>query len=298
MKAKPTPHQLGIRVALAGVLVNLLLAVVKIASGVVGHSHALVADGVESAADILSSIVVMGGLHFSAQPADSNHPYGHGKAEPMAGVVVSSLLLLAAAWIAWTSLIEIRVPHDSPAPFTLGVLAAVVVVKEYLSRRVIDVGQSVNSTAVLTDGWHHRFDALTSGAAFVGISIALLGGPGYETADDWAALVACGVIAFNGVQLFRKSADDLMDASASPEMVAEVRELAASVPGVQAIEKCRVRKTGLELSMDIHVMVDGALSVRRGHEIAHAVKDRLTGSGRRIVDVTVHIEPAPATDVV
>ncbi len=282
---------MGIRAALAGVLVNVLLAIVKIVSGVVGHSHALVADGVESAADILSSLVVMSGLHISSLPPDSNHPFGHGKAEPLAGVVVSSLLLLAGAWIAWTSVQEIRSPHEMPASFTLAVLAAVIVVKEYLSRRVLAVGQHVDSTAVRGDGWHHRSDALTSGAAFIGIGVALVGGPGYETADDWAALVACGVITFNGVRLLHDSANDLMDASASPGMVADVRELAASVPGVLAIEKCRIRKSGLELSMDIHVVVDGSLSVRRGHEIAHAVKDRLIGAGRRIVDVTVHIEP-------
>jgi len=288
------PHQEGIRAAVAGVLVNVSLALVKIVAGVVGHSYALIADGIESTADILSSLVVMGGMHISAQPADDDHPYGHGKAEPLAGVVVATLLVAAAAWIAWGSVAEIRNPHRAPAPFTLGVLALVVVVKEVLSRRVLQVGEKLDSTAVRGDAWHHRSDALTSAAAFIGISIALLGGPGYEPADDWAALVACGIIVFNGGRLFRESVNDLMDAAVPARTLGELRAVAEGVEGVLAIEKCRVRKSGLELVMDLHVVVNGDLPVRRGHEIGHQVKDRLMAADARIVDVTVHVEPHDA----
>lgn len=284
-------YRRGIRAALAGVVVNLVLAVIKLVTGAVGHSYALIADGIESTADILSSLVVAGGMHISALPADEEHPYGHGKAEPLAGVVVSTLLLLAAAWIAWHSISEILVPHHGPAWFTLPVLALVVIIKELLSRQILRIGEDLDSTAVRGDAWHHRSDALTSAAAFVGITVALVGGPGFEPADDWAALAACGVIVFNGVRLLRESVNDLMDTSVDVARIEEIRRLAASVEGVVAIEKCRVRKSGLGLSMDIHVTVDGGATVRHGHEIAHAVKSRLQASDQRIEDVIVHIEP-------
>lgn len=286
-----TSHQQGIRAALLGVFVNLALGVIKIATGILGESYALIADGIESVADVLSSLVVMGGLHISARPADENHPYGHGKAEPLAGVIVALMLMAAALWIVWSSLAEIRQPHHAPAPFTLVVLGIVIVVKTLLSRSVLRVGERIDSVAVRGDAWHHRSDALTSTAAFVGISIALVGGPGFEEADDWAALAACGVIVANAVRFLRESVNDLMDTSVPPDFVHQVRDIASGVEGVVSIEKCRVRKTGLEISMDIHVVVHGDLTVRRGHAIAHAVKDRLMTSGRRIVDVIVHIEP-------
>lgn len=289
-----TPHQEGIRAAFLGVIANLALAIVKMVAGVVGNSYALIADGIESTSDILSSLVVMGGVHLSSRPADADHPYGHGKAEPLAGVVVATLLLFAAAWIGWSSVHEIRHPHHAPEPFTLAVLALVVGIKEYLSRRVGSVGERVGSTAVKGDAWHHRSDALTSAAAFIGISVALIGGPGYEPADDWAALAACLVIAFNGVRFLKESVNDLMDSSVSAALIEEIRELAKGVDGVEAIEKCRVRKSGLELVMDIHVVVHGDMSVRRGHAVGHAVKDRLMASKHRIVDVLVHIEPHDA----
>ena len=284
-------HRRGIRAALAGVAVNLVLALVKIATGILGNSYALIADGIESAADVVSSLVVMGGLHLSARPADEDHPYGHGKAEPLAGGIVAMLLLAAAGWIAWQSVHEIREPHHAPAWYTLVVLAVIVAVKEYLSRRVLRVGEDLRSTAVRGDAWHHRSDALTSAAAFVGISVALIGGAGFEPADDWAALLACVVIVFNGLRFLREAVDDLMDASVPADELAAIRRLAGDVDGVLAIEKCRVRKSGLALSMDIHVTVDGDAPVWRGHEVAHAVKDRLVTAGHRITDVTVHIEP-------
>jgi cation diffusion facilitator family transporter len=224
-------------------------------------------------------------------PADENHPFGHGKAESLASVIVSMLLLGAALLIAVQSVREILTPHQTPAWFTLPVLLVVIVIKETMFRLAFRAGSSLESTALKSDAWHHRSDALTSAAAFVGISIALVGGPGYESADDWAALLACGVIAWNGLRLLRGALDEVMDAAVSPEVVAGVRKLAADVDGVLLIEKCRIRKSGLHLALDIHVVVDGELSVRRGHDIAHEVKDRLLQSQHRINDVTVHIEP-------
>lgn len=283
----------GLRLSILALLVNAFLAVVKILGGIVGNSYVLIADGIESTADIFSSFVVWSGLRVSAIPPDENHPFGHGKAESVASIVVSVILLGAAFLIAVQSVREILTPHRAPGWFTLPLLLAIIVVKELMYRSVFKAGRSLESTALKGDAWHHRSDALTSAAAFAGISIALIGGEGYESADDWAALAACGVIVWNGLRLLRDALDEVMDASVSKETVSEVRATASSVEGVIAIDKCRIRKSGLHLALDIHVVVDGGHSVRRGHEIGHAVKDRLLNSPHRINDVTVHVEPAP-----
>lgn len=282
----------GLRLSKLALVINSFLAAIKIAAGIIGNSYVLIADGIESTADIFSSVVVWGGLRVAVIPADENHPYGHGKAESLASITVSMLLLGAALLIAVQSVREIMTPHQAPHWFTLPVLLLVIVIKETMFRLAFQAGSSIESTALKSDAWHHRSDALTSAAAFVGIAIALIGGPGYESADDWAALLACGVIAWNGFRLLRAAMDEIMDATVAPDTVAAVRQLAAGVRGVIDIEKCRIRKVGLHLALDIHVVVDGDLSVRRGHEIAHLVKDQLLASQHRINDVTVHIEPA------
>jgi cation diffusion facilitator family transporter len=251
----------------------------------------LIADGIESIADLFSSFVVWAGLRVAALPADANHPYGHGKAETIASAIVSLFLLGAAVILAVQSFREILSPEGPPRSFTLAVLVVVIVIKELLFRRVAHVGASLDSAALKADAWHHRSDALTSAAAFIGISIALLGGPEFAAADDWAALVACAIIAWNGMRLLRGTLDQMMDASVAPEIVNAVRQLAGEVTGVIEVEKCRVRKVGLYLALDIHVVVDGELSVRRGHAIAHEVEAKLRSSQHSINDVTVHIEP-------
>lgn len=284
--------QRGIRLSILSIGVNCILAATKIAAGVIGTSNALIADGIESSMDVFSSIVVWRGLRISVQPADDKHPYGHGKAESIASLIVAIGLLAAVVLIAFQSVREILSPQHAPAPFTLLVLVLVIPSKEIMYRVMNQAGRSLNSGALVGDAWHHRSDALTSIAAFVGITIALVGGPGYEAADDWAALAACGVIAFNGFRLVFPALDEIMDASVPKEVEREIRSIANDVDDVQLIEKCRVRKSGLGLLMDIHVMVDGDLTVRRGHEIAHEVTDRLLASDLPIHDVVVHTEPA------
>jgi len=281
----------GLRVSGLAIAVHLILAIVKITTGLLGNSYALVADGIESAADVISTLIVWGGLWISAKPPDADHPYGHGKAESIAGVAVSLALMGAAVLIAVQSIREILSPQSAPAPYTLIVLAGVIVTKEVMYRYVFRVGESLGSTALKADAWHQRSDALTSLAAFIGISISLIGGPGYEAADDWAALLACAVIAYNGVRLLRPALNEVMDAAVTDGTEDEVRRAARAVEGVLDIEKCRIRKSGLGLLMDIHVVVDGDLTVRRGHEISHLVKDCLMDSRPAIHDVVVHIEP-------
>jgi cation diffusion facilitator family transporter len=286
----------GLVAAGVGIAVNGLLAIVKVVTGIVGNSYALIADGIESTTDILSSLVVWTGLRISSKPADEDHPYGHGKAESIAAVVVALALLAAAGFIAVQSVREILTPHHAPEWYTLLVLALVIGVKETLYRFVSQVGQELTSTALKGDAWHHRSDAITSATAFVGIAIALIGGEGYESADDWAALFACAVILFNGYRLLGTALGEIMDAALPDSVQREIRELAASVPGVVRIEKCHARKSGLGLLVEIHVEVDGEISVRRGHQIAHQVSDHLKASPLSIQHVVAHIEPAPAAE--
>jgi cation diffusion facilitator family transporter len=282
----------GIRASLRAVVISLALGVVKIVSGIIGHSYALVADGVESMLDVVSGLMVAGSLKIAAQPPDENYPYGYGKIEPTVAMLIAVGLLTAALIIAIQSVREIVTPHRAPAPFTLIVLVLVVITKELLYRFLVRTGKTIHSKAVETDAWHHRGDSLTSLAAFIGISIALIGGEGYAPADDWAALFAAGIIAFNGIRLIRRTWREMMDASLPDKVVDDIREIARRVNGVAGIDMCRVRKSGLGLWVDIHVEVHGDMTVREGHEIAHCVKDALVASKHHVMDAVVHIEPA------
>src|SRR5438128_6071317 len=259
----------GARVALLGLVINVVLASVKIVAGVVGHAYVLIADGMESALDVGGSIVIWGGLTVAARPPDRTHPYGHGKAEPIAAIVVALGVLAAAIGLAVESVREIFTPHHGPAPFTLGLLVVVIVVKEILFRYVNRIGPNLESTAVQTDAWHHRSDALTSAAAFIGISVALIGGERWWSADDWAALFACAVIGANGVRLLLPAFHEIMDTAPRARIVRAICGVASSVPGVIEVEKCRARKMGLDFYVDLHARVDGNISVHECHEIAH-----------------------------
>ncbi len=285
----------GVRATVAALLTSVVLGAIKIAAGVLGNSYALVADGVESLLDVVSSTVVWGALRIGVTAPTHRYPYGLGKVEPLAGMVVAFMLLLAAAGIAVQAVRGILEPHQAPAPFTLAVLVGVVVTKEALFRALSRHGREIGSRAMAADAWHHRSDALTSLAAFVGISVALVGGEGFESADDWAALFACGVIAFNGVGLVRGGLDEVLDAAVSPDVERRIRDAALSVEGTRGIDTCRVRRSGLGLLVDIHVEGDGELPVRQGHEIAHRVKDALLEAELGILDVLVHVEPYPSS---
>lgn len=284
--------QTGARVALAGMIVNVLLAAAKVTAGLLGNSYVLIADGIESVLDIGGSAVILGGLKFASRPPDATHPYGHGKAEPLAAGIVAVGVLLAALGLAIQSGREIFLPHHAPASFTLIVLIVVVAVKEFLYRSVIRLGKNVESTAVQTDAWHHRADAMTSIAAFIGISIALVGGERWQSADAWAALFACAIIAANGYRLLFPALHEMLDTAPRGEIVAIIKRAALSVPGVLDVEKCLVRKMGFSFYVDLHVGVDGEISVRDGHHIAHQVKDAIRRTDSRIADVLVHVEPA------
>src|SRR5205814_216750 len=206
----------------------------------------VVAVGIESGVDVAASFVIWSGLKVAARPPDASHPYGHGKAEPLAAAIVSVGVLAAALGLAIQSVREIFLPHHAPAPYTLVVLIVAVIIKEFLYRYVIRVGRQMESTAVKTDAWHHRIDAMTSIAAFIGISVALIGGEAWQSADDWAALFACALIGANGYGLLRPALFEIMDTAPRGKIVRSIRRAARSVPGVIEVEKCRARKMGLD----------------------------------------------------
>jgi len=295
--AGPSPlpfenYKRGMRTSAVGLGANLGLACVKLTAGILGTSYALVADAIESLGDSVGSLIVWRGLQIASRPPDADHPYGHGKAEPLATLLVAVLLIAAAVGIAIEALREIAAPHGGPAPFTLFVLVGVVVVKELLYRFVARVGHEVGSHAVHADAWHHRSDAITSGLAAVGITVALVGGKGYETADAWAALLASSIILVSAGKLLWPAIQELMDHTASPDLTESVRTVAETRAGVHRVEKLFIRKMGLYYVADMHLEVPPEMSVRESHKLAHDVKEDVKRAYPSVVEVLIHVEPA------
>src|SRR5437016_6726948 len=284
--------QTGARLALVGLIINIAFAIIKIVGGIFANAYALLADGMESVLDVAGSIVIWGGLRFAARPPDATHPYGHGKAEPLTAIFVAGIVLIAALGLAVESAHTMFLPHSKPASFTLLILLMVVIVKETLFRYVLRFGRSAESIAIEADAWRHRADVLSSIAAFVGISIALIGGEKWRSADNWASIFVCLVIASIGVRLLRPALYEILDTAPRGAIVHRFRESAASVPCVVEFDKCFDRNMGLSFYLDVHVEVDGNISVREGHQIAHAGKRAIQKNDPRIADVLVHIEPA------
>ncbi|MDQ6766167.1 MAG: cation diffusion facilitator family transporter [Verrucomicrobiota bacterium] len=281
----------SLRLGILAIAINVSLMIIKIGVGIVGSSYALVADGIESASDIFTSIITWAGFRLSLKPADEDHPYGHGKIDALTGMFSGACLFAAALFIAYESIIEIRTPHHLPAWFTLPVLLAVIVVKELLSRRVFAAADDLDSSALKGDAWHHRSDAVTSAAAAIGITVALIGGKGWEAADDWGALAACCVIFVNAFLIVRTSAHDATDRAVAPELRDAISSIAETQPGVRRIEKCIVRKSGTSLFVELHVHLDAKTTIEEGHRIGHRVKAALLAGNPRIKDVLVHLEP-------
>lgn len=270
---------------------NTSLAIIKGLAGFFGNSFALIADAIESTSDIFSSLLVLFGIKYANRPADKNHPYGHGKAEPLVTFLVVGFLIASAAIIAYQSIKNIRTPHHLPESYTLFILGAIILWKEISYRFVIRRSKQTKSTSLKADAWHHRSDAITSVAAFIGILIALIMGEGYESADDWAALCASGIILYNSFLIFRPALSEIMDEHLYDDLINEVRIFSKKVDGVVDTEKCYIRKTGMKYYVDLHVIVDSNITVRHGHEIAHNLKDSLMADLPQLGNVLIHIEP-------
>ncbi len=281
----------AVRTTWFSILSNTFLAILKGAAGIFGNSFALIADALESAADIFSSLLVLFGIKYSSKPADENHPYGHGRAEPLVTFMVVAFLVTAATIIAYESIRNIFIPHELPKPFTLFILAGIIIWKEISYQLVLKRSRETNSSALKAEAWHHRSDAITSVAAFIGISIALIFGKGYETADDWAALFASGFILYNSYRIFRPALGEIMDEDVYGDLVTSIRKVAQTVDGVLDTEKCFIRKAGMKYHVDLHATVDANITVKEGHHIAHVLKDTLHERIPEIGNVLIHIEP-------
>jgi cation diffusion facilitator family transporter len=270
---------------------NTSLAVIKGLAGYFGNSYALLADAIESTTDIFSSLLVLFGIKYSNRPADKNHPYGHGRAEPLVTFMVVGFLITSATVIAYESIKNIGTPHDLPKPWTLYILGAIIIWKEISYRLVVKKSKETNSSSLKADAWHHRSDAITSIAAFIGISIALIFGKGYETADDWAALFASGFILYNSYLIFRPALSEIMDEHVYDDLIEQIREIAITVEGIAGTEKCFIRKAGMQYHVDLHAKVNGSITVKEGHLIAHKLKDTLRQQIPQLGHVLIHIEP-------
>ena len=284
-------EKIATRTIYFSILGNTALSLIKWITGYFGNSYALIADAIESTADIFSSGIVLIGLKYSTLPADKNHPYGHGRAEPLITFLVVGFLIASAIIIAYKSILNILTPHALPEPYTLFVLAAIILWKEISYRVVINKSIKTKSSSLKADAWHHRSDAITSVTAFIGISIALFFGPGYESADDWAALLGSGLILYNSYGIFRPALGEIMDENLYEDLIIKVREISKTVSGVITTEKCLIRKTGMKYQVDLHLIVDGSLTVKQGHDIAHDLKDTLQLHLPELGDVLIHVEP-------
>ena len=286
-----TNEQIAIKATYFSIFGNICLAIIKGLAGLLGHSYALLADAIESTADIFSSFLVLFGLKYANRPADKNHPYGHGRAEPLVTFLVVGFLITSATIIAYESIINIGTPHELPEIWTLLILAPLIIWKEISFRLVLKKAKETNSSSLKADAWHHRSDAITSVAAFIGISIALYFGKGYESADDWAALFASGFILYNSYLIFRPALGEIMDEHLYDDLVSDIRKVSLTVEGILATEKCLIRKVGMKYHVDLHAIVEANISVKLGHEIAHKLKDTLQNHIPQLGHVLVHVEP-------
>jgi cation diffusion facilitator family transporter len=284
-------EQTAIKATYFSIVGNICLAIIKGLAGFFGNSYALVADAIESTTDIFSSLLVLFGIKYSNKPADENHPYGHGRAEPLVTFLVVGFLITSATIIAYESIDNIGTPHELPESWTLFVLGAIIIWKEYSFSIVMKRSRETNSSSLRADAWHHRSDAITSVAAFAGISIALILGKGYESADDWAALFASGFILYNSYLIFRPALGEIMDEHLNDDLVDEIRKVSFQVEGIIDTEKCFIRKAGMQYHVDLHAIVDANISVKEGHDLAHKLKDTLRQEIPELGHVLIHVEP-------
>jgi cation diffusion facilitator family transporter len=291
MENTMTNEQTAVKATYFSIISNASLALIKGLAGIFGNSYALIADAIESTTDIFASILVLFGIKYSNRPADDNHPYGHGRAEPLITFLVVGFLIASAAIIAHESIVNIETPHNLPKSWTLYILGAIILWKEFSFRLVMKRSIETNSSSLKADAWHHRSDAITSVAAFIGISIALFMGKGYESADDWAALFASGFILYNSYLIFRPALGEIMDEHLYDDLVADIRKVALQVEGIVGTEKCFIRKAGMKYHVDLHAIVDATISVKEGHVLAHNLKDILRQELPELGHVLIHIEP-------
>jgi cation diffusion facilitator family transporter len=285
--------QTGQRVAATGMLVSGALAVIKIAAGMSGHSTAVVADGLESAADVIASGFVLFGLTLAAKPADDNHPYGHGRAETLTGLLIGLVLMVGGALISWNAIRRVGQPHEPLAAFVVWPLLISLAAKTGLATLKFRYGRKLQSDALTADAWNDATDTVSAITALIAVGLTLMGRARFAEADRYGGFVVGLIVISAGIRVARETAMQLMDTMPDPRLIAQIREAAFAVPGVRGVEKCFARKTGFKYHVDLHLEVDPDMTVRQSHELAQEVRVHIRERLDWVADVLVHVEPAP-----
>lgn len=283
----------GQRIAAAGMAISGVLALLKISAGLAGHSTAVVADGLESTADVFSSGFVLLGLTLAAKPADENHPYGHGRVEILTGLLIGLILTAGGALISFGSWERIGTPHEPLAFYVIWPLIASIVARSGMSVFKFRYGRKIGSAALSADAWHDAMDSLSAVTALIAVSLTLLDPGRFVQADRYGGFLVGLIVVFAGVRVARDTAMQLMDTMPDDDMMVRIRTAAHTVPGVLGVEKCFARKTGLRYHVDLHLEVDPQMTVRQSHLIAHEVREQILQRLDWVADVLVHVEPAP-----
>ncbi|HXA51193.1 MAG TPA: cation diffusion facilitator family transporter, partial [Candidatus Acidoferrum sp.] len=277
----------------AGMLVSGVLAMIKIAAGLAGHSTAVVADGFESAADVLASGFVLFGLTIAARPADADHPYGHGRFETLTGLLIGLVLMGGGALIAYSSIRRIGQEHDPVATFVVWPLLLSLVAKTVLATVKFRYGRRLASASLTADAWNDAMDTISAIAALTAVALTLSDPVRFGEADRYGGCVVGIIVVFAGLRVSRETTLQLVDTMPGEDKIAEIRAAAQSVDGVRGVEKCYARKTGLKYHVDLHLEVDPEMTVRRSHGLGHDVRARIMERVPWVADVLVHVEPAP-----
>jgi cation diffusion facilitator family transporter len=283
----------GQRVAVAGMLASGTLAAIKIVAGLAGNSTAVVADGLESASDVIASGFVALGLTIAAKPADSNHPYGHGRVEILTGLLIGLVLAATGSVICFNSLLHMGHPRAPMAQYVIWPLIGSGLVKSALAGTKFHYGRRLKSAALTADAWNDLMDVVSAATALVAVIFSLSDPQRFLNADRWGGFLVGLIVIATGVRVVRDTAMQLMDTMPDEDMVRQIRAEALAVPGVFGVEKCFARKTGMQYHVDLHLEVNPEMTVRQSHALAHDVQMHIRERLDWVAGVLVHVEPAP-----
>lgn len=282
-------YRLGMKISWITAIINILLAAIKIAGGIIGNSNAMLADGVHTLSDVLTTLVVIIGLKISSKEADEKHPYGHEKYESIFAKLLSLLLICTGIFIGYEG-VKLLIRGNIRTPSRVALIAAIIsiLVKEFMYRYTIKVAKNIKSISMEADAWHHRSDAFSSIGTFIGILGSRLG---LKVLDPIAAIVVSVFIIKVGVDLYIESIKGLVDESADYEIISKIEDITYSVEGVRGIKNLKTRIFGNKIYVDMDIQVKGDITVTEGHNIAEKVHDLIENNIEDIKHCMVHIEP-------
>lgn len=284
----------GKRIALISVATSASLALLKIVVGILAGSTSVIADGFESAGDVLAAAFVFFGLSVATRPPDEDHPYGHGRYETLTGLLVGLTLFLGGVGICYRSLRNIGAVHAPPASYALIALAISFLAKAVLSTAKFRVGKRIRSSAIIADAWNDFVDIISATAAMIAVALTLYDPSRFLAADHYGGFAVGLIVIFTGLRVAKDTSARLTDQMPPPELLRQIRETALGVAGVSGVEKCFARNTGLQHHVDLHLEVDPNLTVRESHDIATSVRFAIRERLDWVADVLVHVEPSPA----